>query len=79
MPTVMRTGPYRLFFYSSDAREPRHVHVERDNNRAKFWLQPVRLANSGGFGPAEIREIQRVVELHRAALMRRWDAYFANP
>jgi hypothetical protein len=78
MPTVLRTGPYRLFFYSGDGREPRHVHVERDDNRAKFWLEPVRLQNSGGFRPAEIREIQRVVEQHRDALVRSWDAYFTN-
>jgi hypothetical protein len=36
-------------FYSSDAEEPPHVHVERDDNSAKFWLGPVRLENSGGF------------------------------
>jgi len=42
MPTVLRAGPYRFFFYSSDAAEPPHVHVERDENTAKFWLSPVR-------------------------------------
>ena len=52
---MLRTGPYRLFFYSGDGGEPRHVHVERDDNRAKFWLEPVRLQSSGGFRPAEIR------------------------
>ncbi len=43
MPTVLRSGPYRLFFYSGDAGEPPHVHVERDASIAKFWLKPVRL------------------------------------
>jgi hypothetical protein len=42
MPTVLRAGPYRFLFYSSDAGEPLHVHVERDDNTAKFWLSPVR-------------------------------------
>jgi hypothetical protein len=78
MPTVLRTGPYRLFFYSGDGREPRHVHVERDDNRAKFWLEPVRLQSSGGFRPAEIRELQRVVEQHRDALVRSWNEYVTN-
>ena len=49
MPTVLRAGPYRLLFYSSDAEGPPHVHVERDDNSAKFWLSPVRLQSSGGF------------------------------
>lgn len=38
MPTVLRTGPYRFLFYSGDAEEPVHVHVERGDSSAKFWL-----------------------------------------
>jgi len=62
MPTVLRTGPYRLFFYSGDRDEPRHVHVEHDANIAKFWLDPVRLAHSGGFARAEIKRVETLVE-----------------
>ena len=76
MPTVLRAGPYRFLFYSSDAEEPPHVHVERDENSAKFWLSPVRLDSSGGFRPVEARRIQRLVVQHRGALARSWDAYF---
>ncbi|WP_417738678.1 DUF4160 domain-containing protein [Rosistilla oblonga] len=53
MPTVFRNGPYRLFFYAGDRDEPAHVHVERDDYEAKFWLDPVRLARSHGFAPAK--------------------------
>jgi len=76
MPTVLRSGPYRLFFYSGDGDEPPHVHVERDENTAKFCLGPVRLQTSGGFKPAEVRRIQRLVEGQRENLLRSWDAYF---
>ena len=55
MPTVLRSGPYRLFFYSADRDEPPHVHVERDAQIAKFWLKPVRLEDSGGFKRVELR------------------------
>jgi len=41
MPTVLRSGPYR--FYAGDRDEPKHVHVERDEKTAKFWLDPIRL------------------------------------
>ncbi len=37
LPTVLRSGPYRLFFYSADRDEPAHVHVEREEAEAKFW------------------------------------------
>ena len=40
MPTVLRFGPYRCFFYAGDREEPPHVHVERDVNVATFWLDP---------------------------------------
>ncbi|MGD1156950.1 MAG: DUF4160 domain-containing protein [Terriglobia bacterium] len=50
MPTVLREGPYRFFFYSAVAAEPPHNHVERDVSKAKLWLDPTRLENDRGFG-----------------------------
>jgi hypothetical protein len=76
MPTALRQGPYRLFFYASDRDEPRHVHVEREGNIAKFWLEPVRLADSGGFRSSELRQIERLVAQHRLRLLRAWDDFF---
>jgi len=61
MPTVLRIGPYRFFFYAGDGVEPPHIHAERERNIAKLWLGPVRLARSGGFRPAELRDIERLV------------------
>ena len=76
MPTVHREGPYRFFFYSADRTEPPHVHVERDANRAKFWLNPVRLTRSGRFGSAELQQLERLVMTHEPMFLRAWDEYF---
>ena len=76
MPTVLRIGPYRFFFYAGDRDEPSHIHVERDDDKAKFWLDPVRLQNSGGFSRTEINRIQKLVEEHREDLLRSWNEYF---
>jgi hypothetical protein len=76
VPTVHREGPYRFFFYSADRNEPPHVHVERDANRAKFWLDPVRLARSGGFGAAELLQVERLVTARAPLLLRAWNEYF---
>ncbi len=46
MPTVLRAGPYRIYFWSHEPDEPPHVHVDRDANSAKFWLGPVRFARN---------------------------------
>ena len=76
MPTVLRLGAYRFHFYAGDRNEPPHVHVERNDNVAKFWLDPVRLQRSGGFRPIEIQRIQRLVERNRERLLRSWNEYF---
>jgi hypothetical protein len=76
MPTVLRSGPYRFFFYAGDRSEPPHVHVERESNRAKFWLDPVRMQESGGFSGVELNRIAALVETHRDKLLEAWDEYF---
>ena len=76
VPTVLVDGPFRFFFYSADRHEPRHVHVERDTKRAKFWLDPVRLERSGGFSAAELRDIERRVVERAPFLVEKWDEYF---
>ena len=76
MPTVLRIGPYRLFFYSQDRRtEPAHVHVQREQRVAKVWIDPVRLDRSGGFHSQELREIMKVVEKHQQQLRESWNAF----
>ena len=38
LPTVLREGPYRIYFFSHETSEPPHVHVDRDDSTAKFWI-----------------------------------------
>ena len=78
MPTLLRVGPYRFFCYAGDRDEPPHVHVERDDNKAKFWLTPVRLQFNGGFSRSEIGRIQKLVEEHRDELLEGWNGFFSN-
>ena len=78
MPTAFRTGPYRFFFYSADGDEPAHVHVEREEQAAKFWLDPVRFEESRGFRANEIRRIERLVLENRETLLRAWNEFFGN-
>ncbi len=78
MPTRLRIGPYRFFFYSGEGVEPPHVHIRRERFTAKFWLQPVRLARSGGFASVELSQIQRLVEENQQQLLREWNDYFGQ-
>lgn len=76
MPTVLRHGPYRFFFYAGDRDEPPHIHIERDGKIAKFWLDPVRLQNSGGFSRHELNQLQNLVEENVDTLLEGWNEYF---
>ena len=76
MPTVLRVGPYRCFFYAGDREEPPHIHVEREDNIAKFWLEPVRLQSSGGFSRREINRIRRLIEENQPGILEGWHEFF---
>lgn len=76
MPTVLRSGPYRVYFYSHEPNEPPHVHVDRDNLSAKFWLNPVSLARNLGFGPSELRRVEVMIEDNQDLLMQEWRDFF---
>ena len=78
MPTLLRVGPYRIFFYAGDRDEPIHVHVEREDNIAKFWIEPVRLQRSGGFRRPEIIRIAKIIEENRTEIVEAWHEYFGS-
>lgn len=76
MPTVLRDGPYRFFWYSHELGEPPHVHVDRDDCSAKFRIEPVALARNLGFPAHELRHIRGIVESNRTAFLEAWNGYF---
>lgn len=76
MPTVLRIGPYRFFFFAGDRGEPLHIHVERDGNTAKFWLDPIRIQSSGGFNRQEIGKISKIIYENEKLLIEAWNEYF---
>jgi hypothetical protein len=76
MPTVLRVGPYRFFFYAGDQEEPPHIHVERDDAEEKFWLDPVRLARSHGFNSKELNALKKVAVENESLLLERWNEFF---
>jgi hypothetical protein len=78
MPTVLRLGPYRFFFYAGDREEPEHVHVEAGEGIAKYWLDPVRLERSKGLSQRQLRDVERIVGEHQGVLLRAWHDYFQD-
>jgi hypothetical protein len=77
VPTVLRSGPYRFYFYSHEPNEPLHVHVDRDDATAKFWLAPVSLASSLGFKSHELTTLFRLVQRHEKEFKDAWNSFLA--
>ncbi len=78
MPTVLRDGPYRVYFYSHEPHEPPHVHVAREQVTAKVWLNPVRLAANHGFARHELTGIVNLVLEHKSTLLDAWHEFHAD-
>jgi hypothetical protein len=78
MPTVLRVGRYRFFFYSNEGREPPHIHIKAGEDEAKYWLDPVQLAGNYGFNGRELSEIERLIAQHRVALLEAWNEHLGE-
>ena len=78
MPTVLRFEAYRFYFYSHEPNEPPHIHIDRDNLSAKFWLSPISLAKNIGFNAKELRKIESLVESNQQFFLEAWYEYFDN-
>jgi hypothetical protein len=79
MPTVFVEDGFRFFFYSNEGspREPVHVHVEKGESEAKFWLRPeVNVAYNDGYDARTLRRIVVMVETNRERIERAWDEFF---
>ncbi|PSO59393.1 MAG: DUF4160 domain-containing protein [Cyanobacteria bacterium QH_2_48_84] len=76
MPTVVLVGPYSFIFFSSDRGEPAHIHVKRDRQIAKFWLDPISVEKNRGSQEYELNQIARLVEENQTVLLDAWRDYF---
>ena len=60
-------------------REPVHIHVERDEIEAKFWVIPaVQFAYNDGDSARTLRELQGIVEANRKPIVEAWNDYFGS-
>ncbi|RJP52599.1 MAG: DUF4160 domain-containing protein [Anaerolineaceae bacterium] len=75
MPTILRVGRYRFYFFSNENNEPPHIHVKAGGDQAKFWLEPVELASNYGFRAHELNEIEKIIQEHEKELMEAWNEH----
>jgi Domain of unknown function (DUF4160) len=77
MPTVLRIGQFRFYFFSNEGSEPPHIHIQAGGSQAKFWLDPIGLAANHGFAARELNEIQKLIAEHQTDLLEAWHDFFS--
>jgi hypothetical protein len=78
MPTVLRWGPYRAFFYSNERGEPAHIRVRAGDREVKIWLHDLSIAVNAGYPAHELGDIIRHLKIHRDQLVSAWNEHFGN-
>jgi hypothetical protein len=78
MPTIHRERGYRFFFFMADRYEPPHVHVQKADNAAKLWLDPLEFSYVEGFRRHECSEILRITEEHFNEFLGAWYKSFGD-
>jgi hypothetical protein len=78
VPTVHREAGFVFYFYAEEGTEPPHVHADKGNGTAKFWLNPVRLAWTEGLKVTEVRHALRIADQQQTKLLEAWNEFFAR-
>jgi hypothetical protein len=78
VPTVHREAGFVFYFYAEEGAEPPHVHADKGDGTAKFWLNPVRLAWTEGLKVNEVRHALRIAEQQQTKLLEAWNEFFAR-
>ena len=77
MPTIFIVDGFRFFFFSNEGREPIHVHVEKAEKYAKFWVKPISSAYNYKFNQVELNRIRKIMEDHRREIEEKWNEFFS--
>lgn len=80
MPTILRIGALKFFFYSNEGnpvKAPR-IHVRGGGGEAKISLNEMnRVLLNSGYSATELRTVCNLVKKHHDVLMEAYHEYFA--
>ena len=79
MPTILLIAGWRFFFYSNENNEPIHIHVERAEAEAKFWIDikefEIKEAFSYRLSPRDKREVKKIIYQHLDYIIDQWNKF----
>ncbi|HTB32084.1 MAG TPA: DUF4160 domain-containing protein [Bacteroidia bacterium] len=76
MPTVFYRNGFRFYFWSEEGNEPAHIHINKGNGTAKYWLAPkIECEFTYGFKLSEERYIRETIQKEYKTLIAAWNEY----
>ncbi len=75
MPVILSVDGFKFFFFSDEGNEPIHIHVEKGDGAAKFWMNPVRLSKNFGMKPAELSRVRSILEENEKLIEEKWNEF----
>jgi hypothetical protein len=48
------------------------VHVSKDDNEAKYWVEPIAIARAGRFRDHELNEIEKILAKYHDRILAVW-------
>jgi len=77
MPTILFFNGWRFFFYSNEGNEPIHIHVQKAEMEAKYWIlvdsYEIKEAFSYNLSPSNKREIKKLIYLNLDYIIEKWN------
>ena len=75
-PRALMINGFDFFFYSME-EERMHIHIEKGDCDAKFWLEPtIELVYNHGFTSKEIKNITQYIEEYERTIKDKWNYHF---
>ncbi len=82
MPTILFIYGWKLYFYSNESKEPIHIHVQKGDAQAKFWIIideiEITEAFSYNFTLANKREVKKIIYQNFDVIVDAWFNHFLN-
>ena len=76
-PTFKTEKGYRFFTWSKEENR-KHVHVSKDDNIVKIWLEPnIEIAENKGFSEKELNKIIEIVNENETEFNNKWIEHFS--
>jgi hypothetical protein len=78
MPTIIFLFGWRFFFYADEGNEPIHIHSEKAEKEAKYWLNADTRAITEAFAhhlkPRDHKQVKKIIAQYFDEIVAEWCA-----